>query len=348
MDIDPERLCDTELVAHRVADQAGARPQIESTTDRRRALDGADYVLTMFQVGGCRPATVMGFQIPKRYGLRQTIGDTLGIGGIMRALRTIPVMLELARDMEELCPQALLLNHVNPMAMLVWAICRATQVKVVGLCRSVQGTAAYLAHLLGLEPEEVTYACAGINHLAFYLRLEHQGQDLDPALRRTLDEGNVPAHDRVRFEIFRRFGYFPTGSSEHFAEYVPWFIMHDRPDLIERFNIPLDEYPRRCETQIADWLEMRATLLDPDLAALARYEQARRERQLAKLEAAGEHRRAAWLRRVWEEEARTGRRELIYAAAMLYPHTGTDLDLDQIQALVDELLDAHRAWLPPW
>lgn len=435
MDIDPDRLRDTELVAHRVAEQAGAHPRIEATTDRRRALEGADYVLAMFQVGGYRPATVIDFELPKKYGLRQTIGDTLGIGGIMRALRTIPVMLELARDMEELCPQALLLNYVNPMAMLVWAVSRATQVKAVGLCHSVQGTAAYLAHLLGLEPEEVTYACAGINHLAFYLRLERHGQDLYPALRRLLDQGNVPAHDRVRFEIFRRFGYFPTESSEHFSEYVPWFIKRDRPDLIERFNIPLDEYPRRCEAQIADWLEMRAALLDPDPAALARYEQARRERQLAMLETAGEQRRAAWLRRVWEEEARTGRphhsgeyatliihsmetgqprvingnvmnhglidnlppgccvevpclvdrngvqpvhvgplppqlaaliqtnvnvqvltveaaltgrREHVYHAAMLDPHTGTELDLDQIQALVDELLDAHRAWLVPW
>jgi len=433
MDIDPERLRDTERVAHRVAEQAGAHARIEATTDRRRALDGADYVLTMFQIGGYRPATVVDFEIPKKYGLRQTIGDTLGIGGIMRALRTIPVMLDVAHEMEAVCPEAWLLNYVNPMAMLVWAVSRGSRIQTVGLCHSVQGTAAYLAGLLGIPADEVSYVCAGINHLAFYLRFEHQGRDLYPELRRLLVEGKVPDHDRVRFDVFRRFGYFVTESSEHFAEYVPWYIKRDRPDLIERFNIPLDEYPRRCEAQIADWMEMRAALLDPDPAAFDRYEEARRARQLAKLEAAGEYERAARLRAQWAEEARsgqltrseeyaaliihsietgqprvingnvmntglidnlpagccvevpclvdrngvqpvhvgalppqlaaliqtninvqaltveaalTGKRELVYQAAMLDPHTAAELDPDQITALVDELLAAHRAWLP--
>jgi len=433
MDIDPERLRDTERVAHRVAEQAGAHARIEATTDRRRALDGANYVLTMFQIGGYRPATVVDFEIPKKYGLRQTIGDTLGIGGIMRALRTIPVMLDVAHEMEALCPEAWLLNYVNPMAMLVWAVSRGSRIRTVGLCHSVQGTAAYLAGLLGIPADEVSYVCAGINHLAFYLRFEHQGRDLYPELRRLLAEGKVPDHDRVRFDVFRRFGYFVTESSEHFAEYVPWYIKRDRPDLIERFNIPLDEYPRRCEAQIADWMEMRAALLDPDPAAFDRYEEARRARQLAKLEAAGEYERAARLRAQWAEEARsgqltrseeyaaliihsietgqprvingnvmntglidnlpagccvevpclvdrngvqpvhvgalppqlaalmqtninvqaltveaalTGKRELVYQAAMLDPHTAAELDPDQITALVDELLAAHRVWLP--
>ena len=281
MDIDAERLRTSELVAHRVATEAGAKPQIEATTDRRRALAGADYVINMIQVGGYRPATVIDFEIPKKYGLRQTIGDTLGIGGIMRALRTIPVLLDICQDMEKLCPNALLINYTNPMAMLCWAVDIATPIKCVGLCHSVQGTAAYLARLIGVPYEEVTYACAGLNHMAFYLRFERRGEDLYPYLRRLLEQGKVPREDRVRFEMFRRLGYFVTESSEHFSEYVPYFIRRDRPDLIERFNIPLDEYPRRCEEQIADWEEMRQALESEDPTAIKRYERERRERILA-------------------------------------------------------------------
>ena len=278
MDIDAERLADTERVARRVAGAAGASPTIEATTDRRRALDGADYAINLIQVGGYRPATVTDFEIPKRYGLRQTIGDTLGIGGIMRALRTIPVMLEMARDMEEVCPDALLLNYTNPMAMLTWAWLRASRVKAVGLCHSVQGTAAEIAGWLGLPAAEIDYRCAGINHLAFYLRLEHGGRDLYPELRRLGEAGGYPGHEAVRFEVLKRFGFFVTESSEHFSEYVPWFIKGDRPDLIERYAIPLDEYPARCEDQLADWAEMRAALTADDPAAVERYEATRRGR----------------------------------------------------------------------
>ena len=214
--------------------------------------------MTSFQVGGYRPATVVDFELPKRFGLRQTIGDTLGVGGIMRGLRTIPVLLDVCRDMEELCPDALLLQYVNPMAMLCWAVDRATSIRTVGLCHSVQHTAGELAADLGLAPAELDHHVAGINHLAFFLRLEREGEDLYPALR----EVTPPSGNRVRYEVLRHLGHFVTESSEHFAEYVPWFIKAARPDLIERFDIPLDEYPRRCEAQIAEWETLRARLRD--------------------------------------------------------------------------------------
>ena len=274
-DIDPGRLADTEAVAARLAADAGAKPTIITTTDRRRALAGADYAITMIQVGGYRPATVTDFEIPKRYGLRQTIADTLGIGGIMRALRTIPVMHGIADDMADLCPDALLLNYTNPMAMLCMAMDRLSPVRTVGLCHSVQGTAADLAEWLGVPCDEVDYLCAGINHVAFYLKFERDGQDLYPALRALAESGDYPAWERVRFEVFRRFGHFVTESSEHFSEYVPWFIKRDRPDLIDRFNIPLDEYPARCEDQIADWADQRAALTSSDPGALDAYRAAK-------------------------------------------------------------------------
>lgn len=265
-DLDADRLRTSEIVARKVAEALGARPIIEVTTDQRAALDGADYAICMIQVAGYRPGTVLDFEIPKRYGLRATIADTLGVGGIMRALRTIPVLLAMCRDMEEVCPQVTFLNYVNPMAMNTWAVSRASQIKTVGLCHSVQGTAMQLAADIGVPYEEINYLCAGINHLAFYLRFERDGEDLYPLLFRVIEEGRVPDWNRVRYEMLRRLGYFATESSEHFAEYVPWFIKRDRPDLIERFNIPLDEYIRRCETQIADWEAMHADFEDPAVA----------------------------------------------------------------------------------
>jgi alpha-galactosidase len=256
MDIDPERLRTSEAVARSLVRARGADAVVEATLDRRAALDGADYVVTSFQVGGYRPATVVDFEVPKRFGLRQTIGDTLGVGGIMRGLRTIPVLLDACRDMQELCPDALLLQYVNPMAMLCWAVARESDIRCVGLCHSVQHTAGELAADLGIAAQELDHHVAGINHLAFFLRLERDGEDLYPALR----EVTPPPTNRVRYEVLRRLGYFVTESSEHFAEYVPWFIKAARPDLIERFNIPLDEYPRRCEAQIAEWERLRARL----------------------------------------------------------------------------------------
>lgn len=267
-DIDEDRLHTSEMVAHKVAQALDVHPTIEVTTDRRAALDGADYAIGMIQVGGYEPATVVDFEVPKKYGLRQTIADTLGIGGIMRGLRTIPVLLDMCRDMEELCPDVTFLNYVNPMAINCWAISRASKIKTVGLCHSVQGTAEELARLLDVPIEEINYVCAGINHMAFYLRFERKTadsvEDLYPRLHQIVEEERIPHWNRVRFEMLTRLGYFVTESSEHFSEYVPWFIKRDRPDLIERLKIPLDEYPHRCEKQIATWEAMRAYLEGPD------------------------------------------------------------------------------------
>ena len=261
-DIDEERLGTSHRMAERLARTLGAQPAIESTTERARALDGADFVISMIQVGGYRPCTVTDFEVPKRFGLRQTIGDTLGVGGIMRALRTVPVLLSISRDMERLCPNALHLNYVNPMAMNIWALSRMTEVRTVGLCHSVPHTLREIAADIDVPVGEIDFLVAGINHMAFYLKLERQGEDLSPLLHRVIAEGRVPGWNRVRYEMFRRLGYFVTESSEHFAEYVPWFIKSGRPDLIERFGIPLDEYPRRCEAQIEGWKAMRASMED--------------------------------------------------------------------------------------
>jgi alpha-galactosidase len=222
----------------------------------------------MIQVGGYEPATVVDFEVPKKYGLRQTIADTLGVGGIMRGLRTIPVLLDMCRDMEALCPDVTFLNYVNPMAINCWAISRASKIKTVGLCHSVQGTAEQLASNMGVPVEEINFVCAGINHMAFYLRLERKTEDgvedLYPRLHQIVAEGRTPGWNRVRYEMLTRLGYFVTESSEHFSEYVPWFIKRDRPDLIKQFDIPLDEYPKRCEAQIAGWEGMREYLEAPD------------------------------------------------------------------------------------
>ena len=279
-DIDAERMAVSETVAYRLANAVGAEPEIVTTTDRRRALDGATHAITMFQVGGYRPATVTDMEIPARYGLRQTIGDTLGIGGIMRAARTIPVLLDVCDDAAEVGDNTLVLNYVNPMAMLCMAAHRATSVPVIGLCHSVQGTAAQLAEDLGVDADDLVYRCAGINHMAFYLQFGRRNADgavtdLYPALheratadapvrlhRDRADGGVSELSDAVRYEVLRRLGYFVTESSEHFAEYVPWFIRRDRPDLVERFAIPIDEYPRRCEEQIAGWERLRDHLTD--------------------------------------------------------------------------------------
>ena len=269
MDIDETRLYTTQKVAERIARSLSAHPTIETTTDRRRSLDGADYAISMFQIGGYRPSTVIDFEIPKKYGLRQTIGDTLGIGGIMRALRTIPVLLDTCKDMEELCPDATFLNYVNPMAMIMWAINRASKIKNVGLCHSVQGTAHQMAEDIGVPPEEINYICAGINHMAFYLKFERKQngvvEDLYPRVRKIAADGTAPEWNRVRYEMCKRTGYFVTESSEHFSEYVPWFIKRDRPDLVEKFNVPIDEYIRRCEVQLAGWEVTKDTIENPGI-----------------------------------------------------------------------------------
>ncbi len=393
-DIDATRLEVTQNVAQRVAQTVGAKPTVTATLEREKALEGADFVINMIQVGDYKPATVTDFEIPKRHGLRQTIADTLGIGGIMRALRTVPVLLEMSRDMERLCPNTLHMNYVNPMVMNIWGLARQSTIKTVGLCHSVQHTAKELADDLGIPVEEIDYLCAGINHIAFYLKFEHKGEDLYPKLKALAETDKVPATNRVRYEMLRRLGYFVTESSEHFAEYVPYFIKKGREDLIERFNIPLDEYPRRCESQIADWATLRTTLEDPnaplevkrsveygsliihsmvtgiprvvygnvmnhglidnlpqdcsvevpclvDRQGIQPTRIGRIPPQLAALMQTNINVQALTV-----EALVTGNREHIYHAAMFDPHTAAELDLDQIWALVDDLLLEHGDWLP--
>ena len=263
--IDEDRLRTSEIVTRRIAEKLGLNTLVFASTDRRKVLVGADYVIFMMQVGGYKPSTIIDFEIPKKYGLRQTIADTLGVGGIMRALRTIPVIRDILRDMDEVCPRAILLNYVNPMAMLCMAINQiAPGINMVGLCHSVQGTAEQLAKDLNENVSDIEYFCVGINHMSFYLRFEKKlnglNEDLYPRLREIAEKKSMPEDNRVRYEMLKRLGFFVTESSEHFSEYTPWFIKRDRPDLIDEFNIPLDEYITRCEKQISEWDEQRINL----------------------------------------------------------------------------------------
>jgi alpha-galactosidase len=235
----------------------GASPRIEAYLDRREALRGARFVIDTIQVGGSR-ATQIDFDIPSRYGLRYTINDTINVGGVLRGLRTIPVVLDIVRDMEEVCPDAWFLNYTNPMAMLIRAVAERSQIRTVGLCHSVFWTIDTLAGYLGLPREEVDHVSAGVNHLAFLLRLEHRGRDLYPELRRFVADGRVPGDDLVRAELFRRLGYYPTESSEHHAEYNPWFI--PKGDSVERFNIPIGEYLSRVAANLDEYAATKARL----------------------------------------------------------------------------------------
>ncbi|MDP9295272.1 MAG: alpha-glucosidase/alpha-galactosidase [Actinomycetota bacterium] len=256
-DISEERLRTAGEMARATAAAVGASAGVEVHLERRSALAGADYVVNEIQVGGY-DATRRDFDIPKHYGLRQTIADTIGIGGIFRGLRTIPVMLEIGNDMAELCPDAWLLNYTNPMAMLPWAVYEGTPFRnVVGLCHSVRDTHSTLAELVGVPEEEITYVTAGFNHQAFVLTFSRSGEDLYPRLREVV-ESDPELQRRVRVEIFRRFGYFPTESSEHSAEYVPWFMHHDSE--IERFRIPVDEYLRRSDENLNEYEEIKREL----------------------------------------------------------------------------------------
>ncbi|MBC6407294.1 MAG: alpha-glucosidase/alpha-galactosidase [Rhodobacteraceae bacterium] len=269
MDIDTGRIEESAIVARSMIRSVGSGATVTTHTDRRSALDGADFVVVAFQIGGYKPCTVTDFEIPRSYGLRQTIADTLGVGGIMRGLRTVPVLWDVARNMVELCPDATMLQYVNPMAINTWALAEAfPRLKQVGLCHSVQNTIEELAHDLDLPQDEIQYRVAGVNHVAFFLKLEHQGRDLYPALRQGYASGAVPnppfmnlrCPNKVRYEVMDHLGWFCTESSEHLAEYVPWFIKDGRIDLIEQFGIPLDEYPTRCEEQIAGWKDQAAAL----------------------------------------------------------------------------------------
>ncbi|MEX0627370.1 MAG: alpha-glucosidase/alpha-galactosidase [Cucumibacter sp.] len=408
MDIDPTRLAESEIVAGKLVSTLGARAMVTTHRNRREALEGADFVVVAFQIGGYRPATVTDFEVPKKYGLRATIADTLGVGGIMRGLRTVPHLWAICEDMLAVCPDALMLQYVNPMAINTWAIAeKYPAIRQVGLCHSVQGTAAELANDLDLPIERIRYLAAGINHMAFYLKFEEampdgSYRDLYPDLLRAYAEGRAPkpgwnprCPNKVRYDMLIRLGYFVTESSEHFAEYVPWFIKRDRPDLIEKYGIPLDEYPKRCIEQIESWnsqaetyrkadrIEVKASreyaseiinavvtgtpaviygnvqnrgaisslperaavevpclvdrdgiqpthvgALPPQLTALIRTNINVQELTVASL---------------IEEKV-----EHIYHAAMLDPHTGAELDLDQIWQLVGDLIRAHGALLPEW
>ncbi len=256
-DIDPERLETAAGVAQVTAQEAGASPAIEAHAERRAALEGADYALNMIQVGGHR-ATVIDHEIPARFGLRQTVGDTLGIGGIFRALRTIPVMQGIGEDMAGVCPGAWLLNYTNPMAMLCWATYAGSpQQRIVGLCHSVQNTTRQLAELVGVPFEAVTFLGAGVNHQAFILRFERDGESLYPQLDAAI-ERDPELLRRVRVRMYRAFGYFPTESSRHSAEYLPWF-MHDDEE-IERMQIPVSDYVRESEENLAEYERTRELL----------------------------------------------------------------------------------------
>jgi alpha-galactosidase len=394
MDIDPERLHIAEIMARKVAEKLGAHQKISAYQDRKAALEGADYAINMIQVGGY-PSTLIDFEIPKRYGLQQTIADTLGIGGIFRALRTIPVMLDMCRDMQEVCPDVTFLNYVNPMAMNTWAVSQATKIKTVGLCHSVQGTAGQLAQYMNIPVDELTYRCAGINHVAFYLELEYRGQDAYPLLREAAQQEEIWRRDPVRFELFKRLGYFVTESSEHNAEYNSYFIRRERPDLVEHFHVPIDEYLRRCQAQNLWWEQMRQQLLDgtadftpersSEYAALIIHSiETHTPRviygnvlnrdlitnltqgccvevpclvdrngiqptvigvmppQLAALQSTNVN-----VQGLVVEAILTGKKEHIYHAAMFDPHTSSELALDEIHALVDDLFEAHGEIIPP-
>ncbi|TMK90978.1 MAG: alpha-glucosidase/alpha-galactosidase, partial [Actinobacteria bacterium] len=253
-DIDEERLGYAERAANQVVARLNAGHVVSAHPDRATAFDGADYLINEIQVGGYE-ATLRDFEIPTRFGLRQTIADTIGIGGIMRGLRTMPVMIQMADEMAERCPQGLLLNYTNPMAMVpwgIWAGSRWPAAQTIGVCHSVRDTHAFLASLVGVPEEDIAFRTAGFNHQCFVygFRERTTDEDLYPRLHDIVDADPEGLGRRVRVELFKRFGYFPTESSEHSAEYVPWFLPHD--DQIERFRIPLDEYLRRSEDNLKE------------------------------------------------------------------------------------------------
>jgi len=401
-DIDPERLKTSEIVARRICEALHLnRVRIEATLNRREALKDADFVILMMQVGGYKPATVTDFDIPKQYGLRQTIADTLGIGGIFRGLRTIPVLDTICRDMQEVCPDALLMQYVNPMAINCWAIKEiAPEIRNVGLCHSVQHTAGHLAECLGEDIGEINYLSAGINHIAFFLKYEKlhadgRREDLYPRLKALAARGNVPEDDRVRFDALKRLGFFVTESSEHFSEYTSWYIKDRRPELINELNIPLDEYIRRCEVQISEWHALRQDLeggkpidvcrsneyaagiihaattgkpaliygnvsnaglienLPPECIVEVPCHVDRNGIQPIRIgripsQLAAVMKLSISVQELTVEAALTGKRDRIYQAALLDPHTSAELSPDEIWRMVDDLIERHGDLLPPY
>ncbi|MBE6604673.1 MAG: alpha-glucosidase/alpha-galactosidase [Ruminococcaceae bacterium] len=403
-DIDAQRLKESfdmiTLLNTNINEGRARISQYLGTENRRDALRGADFVVNAIQVGGYDPCTVIDFELPKKYGLRQTIADTLGIGGIFRALRTIPVLQSIAEDMQAVCPRAWFLNYTNPMAMLTGYMQRYTDVNTVGLCHSVQVCSSHLLKALGITAEgPVREKIAGINHMAWLLEIyDAQGNDLYPEIkRRAIQALNDPENDScdlVRYEYIRRFGYYCTESSEHNAEYNNLFIKAAYPELIKRYKIPLDEYPRRCIDQIKKWATDRKKYLCGNITHTRSREYASRIMEAMvtgkPYEIGGNVLNSALITNLPQnacvevpclvnkrgilptvigelpeicaamnrtninpqlltiEAAVTLKKEAVYQAAMLDPHTSAELSIDDIVALCDDLLEAHRDWLPTY
>ncbi len=399
-DIDPKRLDESYQILSNINKTANGKAHITQTLDRETAFRGADFVVNAIQVGLYDPCTITDFEVPKKYGLRQTIADTLGIGGIFRALRTIPVMKAYADDMERWCPNALFLNYTNPMAMLAGYMQRYTNIRTVGLCHSVQGCASGLLGTLGMDEyiDNCRWKIAGINHQAWLLEIEDlKGNDLYPEIKRRAEDPayNTDRNDLVRLKIMKEFGYYVTESSEHTSEYTPYFIKDKYPELIEQYKIPLDEYPRRCINQINGWNEMRDSLLkDSHIEHQKTHEfasyiiRAVLEDKPYRIhgnvlntglitnlpqnacvevpvlvdrnglnpcyvgnlpeQCAALNRTNINVQLLTIKAAETLQKSYIYQAAMLDPHTSSELSIDDIKSLCDDLIEAHGDWLPKY
>lgn len=403
-DIDEQRLKDSQIILEAINKNINdSRANIEvylGKENRKDALRGASFVINAVQIGGYEPCTVIDFEIPKKYGLRQTIADTMGIGGIFRALRTIPVLEEFARDMEEVCPDCWFLNYTNPMAMLTGYMQRYTKIKTVGLCHSVQGCSRELLKKLGMEDkiDGRKELIAGINHMAWLLEIKDKnGIDLYPEIKRRAKEKNLKEkhEDMVRFDYIDKLGYYCTESSEHNSEYNPFYIKSKYPQLIDEFNIPLDEYPRRCVNQINGWNEQRDSILSDGKITHERSEEYASYIMEAivtdspykiggnvlnnnlidnlpaqacvevpclvdsngirpcnvgslPLQLAAMNSSNIYAQLLTIEAAVTKKKEYIYQAAMMDPHTGSELSIDDIISLCDELIEAHADWLPKY
>lgn len=401
-DIDGERLKESYTILEAMRKTMGGYGKIEcylGVENRKAALKGAKFVINAIQVGGYDPCTIYDFEIPKKYGLRQTIADTLGIGGIMRALRTIPVMEGFARDMEEVCPDAIFLNYTNPMAMLTGYMQRYTGVNTLGLCHSVQVCSKDLLTMLGMEDklEGKKELIAGINHMGWLLDIrDKDGNDLYPEIkaRAAAKMADPECKDKVRLDYINHFGYYCTESSEHNSEYNMFYIKKNYPELIDRYNIPLDEYPRRCIKQIAEWKEEYAKLTSEGVKQHERSKEygsriieaymtdipyqlggnvLNKGHLITNLpedacvevpcmvnghgihpchvgsipvQCAAMNMTNINVQLLTIEAARTRKKDHIYQAAMLDPHTGSELDIDTIKKMVDELIDAHGDYLP--
>ena len=402
-DIDGDRLEESRIILEAIRAAKGGYGKIScycGVENRKEALRGANFVVNAIQVGGYEPCTVIDFEIPKKYGLRQTIADTLGIGGIMRGLRTIPVMDAFAADMREVCPDALMLNYTNPMAILSGYMQRYTGIQTVGLCHSVQVCSEILLEQLGMQDklDGRRELIAGINHMAWLLEIrDKNGIDLYPEIKQRIDAclADPDFKDKVRFEYIKHFGYYCTESSEHNAEYNMFYIKSKYPELIEKYNIPLDEYPRRCINQINSWKEEYQQMLKDGVKEHQRsfeYASYIMEAVVTNkpykiggnvlnnglitnlpaeacvevpclIDGRGVHpchvgalpvQCAAMnmtninVQLLTIEAARTLKKEHIYQAAMLDPHTGSELDIDTIKKMVDELIEAHGDYLPKY